>query len=200
MSKIKIVLATGNKGKYREIKAIFKNVNVEILPLSDFDNIPEVVEDGKTYHDNARKKAEVISETLNTWVISDDSGLEVDALDGAPGIFSARFAGPEQDDKQNIERLLEVLEEIPKKERGARFRCVAALARPNEETLFAEGLFEGMITKKVIGENGFGYDPVFMIPELKKTAAEISIEEKNKLSHRSKAFKEMAKIVKNLLK
>ncbi|MBP3949693.1 XTP/dITP diphosphatase [Bacillus suaedae] len=183
-----VIIATLNEGKVKEFKQLFGSKNWSVKSLRDFPEVEEVVEDGQTFAENAKKKAEALSNRLGKMVIADDSGLIVDALDGRPGIYSARYAGEEKDDKANIDKVLNELADLPSEDRTARFFCAMAVARPNEETLIYEGTCEGRITMEVIGENGFGYDPIFFIPELQKTMAELSPVQKNERSHRAKAI------------
>jgi XTP/dITP diphosphohydrolase len=187
--KLIIVIATRNNNKTKEIKEYFKDSDIDFKDLNDFGPIPEVVEDGDTFEDNAYKKASFTARVLGFPAMADDSGLCVDALDGAPGVFSARFAGEDATDK---ERTAKILEEIEGNEnRDAYFECVISLAVPTGPALTYEGKCEGKITEEPRGENGFGYDPVFFYPGFNKTFAEASIEEKSHVSHRGKALKEL---------
>lgn len=181
-----IVLATRNSGKVKEFQQLLKNFPVEIKNLNDFGPIPEVEEDGKTFDDNAYKKALFTAKALGLPAISDDSGLIVEALEGAPGVQSARYAGEKATDRANIEKLLEEME--GKDDRRATFECVISIAVPSGPALTYEGRCEGEITKKPKGTSGFGYDPVFFYPQYGKTFAELSSEEKNRVSHRGKAL------------
>ena len=184
-----LVIATRNKGKTEEIKSLLKSYPVEIKNLDDFGPIPEVVEDGDTFDDNAYKKASFTAKVLGYPALSDDSGLVVEALDGRPGVHSARYCGEEASDE---ERSLKILEEMTGVEnRTAAFECVISIAVPTGPALTYEGRCEGVITEKAAGENGFGYDPIFFYPPLKKTFAEMTREEKNQVSHRGKALKEV---------
>lgn len=185
-----IVLATKNAGKVKEFEQLLKNFPVEIKNLNDFGPIPEVEEDGKTFDDNAYKKASFTAKVLGLPAIADDSGLVVEALDGAPGVRSARFAGENATDKENIEKLLHEMEGISN--RKAAFECVISIAVPSGPALTYEGRCEGEITVKPEGTSGFGYDPIFYYPEYGKTFAEISGEEKNRVSHRGRALQEVA--------
>lgn len=185
-----IVLATHNAGKVKEFKAVLKNFPVEIRCLNDFGPIPEAKEDGETFDENAYKKALFTAKVLGLPAIADDSGLVVDALNGAPGVKSARYAGDKATDEENIQKLLKELK--GKKNRKAAFECVLSIAVPTGAALTYEGRCEGEITTAPAGESGFGYDPVFYYPPYGKTFAEISIEEKNKVSHRGKALREFA--------
>ena len=185
-----IVLATKNAGKVKEFQQLLKNFPVEIKNLNDFGPIPEVEEDGTTFDDNAYKKASFTAKVLGLPAIADDSGLVVEALDGAPGVRSARFASENATDKENIEKLLHEMEGISN--RKAAFECVISIAVPSGPALTYEGRCEGEITVKPEGTSGFGYDPIFYYPEYGKTFAEISGEEKNKVSHRGRALQEVA--------
>ena len=195
--KRKIVVATTNKGKIAELSAML-DADVEWLSLADFDNIAEVAEDGDTFAENARKKALGYAAATGCWAIADDSGLCVDALDGAPGVHSARFSGPKIEDEKrglidhrNIEKLLDLMKDVPAEKRTARFMCAICLAKPNEVLAETEGKCEGTITEEEIGKNGFGYDPVFFAPNLSKTLAQASGEEKNSVSHRGNAIRNL---------
>ena len=184
----KLVIATGNAGKVREIKAIFAGLYDEICSLKDEGIHVDVVEDGTTFAENARKKAREISLITDCDVLADDSGLCVDALGGAPGVYSARFAGTGNDDDNNA-LLIEKLKEVPFEKRTARFVCAIAVARQGEVLFTCEGESDtGLITDEPRGNNGFGYDVVFYHPELKKTFGEIDSELKNSISHRSRAL------------
>ena len=185
-----IVLATTNKGKTREINRLLKDFPVEIKNLDDFGPIPEVIEDGKTFDDNAYKKASFTARILGYPAMADDSGLCIEALNGAPGIYSARYAGENATDTDNVKKILHDLNK--KKNRNASFKCVISIAVPTGAALTYEGECKGVITKKPVGKNGFGYDPVFFYPEFNKTFAQLSIEKKGLVSHRGKALKEIA--------
>ena len=185
---MKIVLATNNKHKIREIKNILSDLSVEILTLEDFPDFPEVEETGKTFEENAILKAETICGVTGLPSMADDSGLEVDALDGAPGVLSSRFAGKHCSFQDNNRKLLSLMKDVPWERRGAKFICVVALAKNSSHIVTVKGEVRGIITFEEKGENGFGYDPVFHLPHLNKTFAQLSLEEKNKISHRAKAF------------
>lgn len=184
-----IVIATTNPGKLREVVALFDVAGVELRSLSDFDAMPEPVEDGTTFAANAAIKACFYSRLTGQWALADDSGLLVDLLDGAPGIHSARYAGIRSDDKANNAKLIDALHGIPTDRRTARFRCAAALADGDTILATAEGAIEGVIIDVPRGANGFGYDPHFLIPELGQTTAELSPAEKNRRSHRGQALR-----------
>ncbi|MDX1776145.1 MAG: XTP/dITP diphosphatase [Desulfobulbales bacterium] len=181
-----IVLATKNVGKLKEFQELLQDFPVEIKNLNDFGPIPEVEEDGATFDDNAYKKASFTAKVLGLPAIADDSGLVVEALGGAPGVRSARYAGDAATDKENIAKLLR--EMAGKQERGAAFECVISIAVPSGPALTYEGRCEGEITTAPQGGSGFGYDPVFYFPKYGKTFAEISSAEKNRVSHRGKAM------------
>jgi len=185
-----IVLATRNKGKTREITALLKDFPVEIKDLDDFGPIPEVIEDGKTFDDNAYKIASFTSRILGYPAMADDSGLCVEALGGAPGIFSARYAGENATDQDNVKKVLEDLK--GQKNRNASFKCVISIAVPTGAALTYEGECKGIIIDEPAGANGFGYDPVFFYPELNKTFAQLTIDQKAGVSHRGQALREIA--------
>ncbi|WP_088103746.1 XTP/dITP diphosphatase [Halalkalibacter urbisdiaboli] len=184
-----VIVATKNKGKVKEFSQLLSKEGVVVKSLLDYPEIPDIIEDGQTFTENAAKKAETIAEKFNSTVIADDSGLIVDALGGKPGVFSARYAGEEKDDIANMEKVLNQLLDLPDSDRTARFYCAIAVAIPNSETRIYEGACEGYITREPRGKNGFGYDPIMYIPEKEKTMAELAADEKNKISHRSKALK-----------
>jgi XTP/dITP diphosphohydrolase len=187
--KISIALATRNKGKKAEINALLADFPVEIRGLDDFGPIPSIEEDGDTFDDNAYKKASLTARYLGIPALADDSGLCVAALDGAPGVHSARYAGKDATDEQNNQKLLQALEH--QENRAAHFKCVLSLAVPNGPALTYEARCDGVISTEPRGEDGFGYDPVFFYPPLNKTFAELSQDEKNRVSHRGKALSEL---------
>lgn len=189
--KREVVIATKNAGKVKDFQQLFAPLDWEVRSLLDFPEIPEIIEDGHSFRENAAKKAEAIAAAFGKTVLADDSGLVVDALDGRPGIYSARYAGPDKDDQANNEKVLAELQGVPQEERTARFVCVIAVASPNKVTRYYEGFCEGEIALRPSGENGFGYDPIFYVPELKKTMAELSPQEKNRVSHRAEAMKQL---------
>jgi XTP/dITP diphosphohydrolase len=189
-----IVLATKNRKKIEEIKKILDVMGTapRILTLDDFPNFQDVTEDGETFEENAVKKAVAISRSTGMAAVADDSGLEVDALNGGPGVFSARFAGDTADDKANLEKLLQELKTVPDEKRGARFVCCIALASGKDVKTFF-GTVKGRIGTEPRGDNGFGYDPVFYPEGHDRTFAEMSDSEKNSMSHREAALKEFRK-------
>ncbi len=191
-----LVLATRNKDKIKEIRSILKQTGIKLRYADDFEHFPKVEEDGNSLEENAAKKASQVARSLGLFAIADDSGLEIDWLEGGPGVFSARFAGQEATYEQNNQKLLELLEGVPVEKRTARFRCVIALASPQGDVWTVEGRCEGFIAKNPRGEQGFGYDPIFVVSSLGKTFAELSPAEKNKLSHRAQALVELKKLLK----
>lgn len=195
---LEIVLATRNRDKVREIKKILNGINASLLSLDDFPGCPKVVEDRETLEANAKKKALVVSQYTKKFSLAEDTGLEVEALSGAPGVHSARFAGDNVTYKDNNRKLLKLMEKFSLGERRARFRCVAALAKPDGEVVTCEGVCEGIIALEMKGKSGFGYDPLFLLPEYSKTFAELGEEMKNKISHRARALDKMKEIINNL--
>jgi XTP/dITP diphosphohydrolase len=184
----KIVLATNNEHKIKEIKNILSDLPVEILTLQDFSGFPKVKETGKTLEENAILKAKTIYKFTKLPSVADDSGLEVDALDGAPGVLSSRFAGEGCSFQDNNIKLLQLMEKVPWEKRGAKFVCMVALAEDMNHIATVRAEVKGIIASEERGKNGFGYDPLFFIPSLGKTFAQLSSEEKNKISHRAGAF------------
>ncbi len=185
----RIIVATKNKGKMKEIRAILSDLKYEILSLDDIGLDVDVVEDGSTFQENATKKAVEIMKLCNEITLADDSGLAVDALNGAPGIYSARYSGEHGDDLQNNLLLLENMKN--ETNRNAKFICSIALAFPDGRLINVDGEFHGLIDYEMKGQGGFGYDVLFYLPEYDKTSAEISAEEKNKISHRYKALNKL---------
>lgn len=182
-----VVLATKNKGKAEEFTSLLMGVFQKIIPLRDLDSAPDIVEDGSTFRENVLKKARSISEFTQKLTLADDSGLEVEALGGCPGVFSSRYDGESARDKDNINKLLRELSGLSN--RKGRFICTLALVTPGGKEIVVEGTCEGIIIDEPRGEGGFGYDPVFFVPEMNKTFAELSSEEKNRISHRARAVK-----------
>lgn len=195
---MQILLASANKGKIRELEGMLGE-DIEVLSLSNFPDFQDIEETGRTFAENAFIKARAAGSLAGIVTLADDSGLEVDVLNGAPGIFSARFAGEPKNDDLNNEKLLSELEGISEDERTARFRCCLAIVSPEGQEILTEGTVEGRILLSPRGTGGFGYDPIFYLPELKKTMAELSLEEKNTLSHRAQAFRKAIPILKRLL-
>jgi XTP/dITP diphosphohydrolase len=194
---MKIVFASRNEGKVREIREMLEGAKVELLSLKDYPGIPPIVEDGKTFLENALKKAKIVSDFTGEIVLADDSGLSVEALNGEPGIYSARYAGEEATDDDNIDLLLSKLKNIPPQARKAFFCCALVLYCPDGRYDAFEAKWHGVIIDERRGENGFGYDPVFFVPQLGKTAAELPPDIKNKVSHRGQAFALLRKALLN---
>jgi XTP/dITP diphosphohydrolase len=210
--KYKILVATTNPGKLAEIRAMLGS-DIQWVGLSDFKGIAEIKEDGATFAENARKKALGYAKATGLWTLADDSGLVIDALGGEPGIESARFSGAKDKDRtlldrKNMAKVLKLLEGVPREKRTARFVCCMCLASPPDEwraspvkiLIETEGTLEGLITDKEIGENGFGYDPIFFVPHLNKTVAQLTTEEKNAISHRGNALRKLKPLLEELLK
>ncbi len=187
----RIIFATGNEGKLREIKEIMADSNVEVLSMKEAGILVDVVEDGNTFEENAIIKAKAIAAHTDAIVLADDSGLEVDYLDKAPGVYSARFMGEDTSYDIKNQAIIDKLDGVPKEQRTARFVCAIAAALPNGETLVTRQTMEGYIGYKAEGQNGFGYDPIFMLEEYGCSSAAISREEKNAISHRGKALRAM---------
>ena len=195
---MKIILATQNQGKLRELQELLAGEAIEVLSLRDLDDWEEVEETGVTFADNATLKARVAAEKTGLIALADDSGLEVDALQGAPGVYSARFAGEPKDDERNNDKLLQQLEGIADDQRTARFRCALAVITPEGDEFLTEGTVEGQILRERRGQDGFGYDPIFYVPEYGRTMAELTLTEKNSLSHRAQAFRKVIPIIQAL--
>lgn len=190
----KLVLATRNRDKVKEIKDLLSDTGIALKTLDDFPGAPEVEEDGATLEENAIKKAKQIADYTGLTSVADDTGLEVEYLGGRPGVFSSRYSGEGATYAENVAKLLRDLQSVPWEERGARFRCVVALCHEGE-VYTVEGVCEGVISEAPRGENGFGYDPVFYVPQYERTFAEMSSEEKNRISHRAKAFQALKRLL-----
>jgi len=202
--KRKILVASTNPGKIAELKAML-DADIQWLRLSDFSDIEEIEEDGVTFVENARKKAIGYARATGLWTIADDSGLVIDALDGAPGVKSARFSGDKETnrkllDHKNMARVLKLMEGVPKEKRTARFVCHLCLASPEKILIETEGTLEGLVAEGQIGENGFGYDPIFLVPNLNKTVAQLTREEKNAISHRGNAIRKLKPLLNKLFR
>ncbi len=193
-----IIFATKNKGKIKEIQAILGN-DYTVKSIEEIGLNIDILEDGKTFEENAIKKATEIMKITNKTVLADDSGLQIDYLNGEPGVYSARYMGEDTPYEIKNAKILELLKDIEEEKRTARFVSVIALAIPNKEPITTIGTIEGIIGYEMKGENGFGYDPIFYIPYLEKTSAQLSLEEKNKISHRGKALEQMKKILKEMM-
>ncbi|RLW69642.1 MAG: non-canonical purine NTP pyrophosphatase, RdgB/HAM1 family [gamma proteobacterium symbiont of Stewartia floridana] len=186
----RIVLASNNAGKVREINQLLASEQITVVAQKDF-NIPDAIEDGLSFVENAIKKARHASSLSGLPAIADDSGIEVDALNGAPGIYSARFAGPGASDEENLQKLLSRMEEVPEAKRTARFQCLMVYMRHSEDPtpIICQGSWEGRILFEPAGDNGFGYDPIFYVPTHDCSSAQLAPETKNSLSHRGQALK-----------
>lgn len=195
---MKILLATQNLGKVKELQELLQGEEIEVMSLRDIANWEEVEETGETFAENAALKARVAAKRSGLISLADDSGLEVDALKGAPGVYSARYAGEPKDDERNNEKLIKELEGVPEEERSGRFRCALVIATPEGEEFLTEGTVEGRIQKERRGTEGFGYDPLFYLPDFKRTMAELNVSQKNKLSHRAQAFQKAIPILREL--
>ena len=194
-----VVIATRNAGKLREIKDILAPLNLKILSLKDFPGIPEIIEDGSTFAENAAKKAREVARQTGRLAIADDSGLAVDALRGRPGVFSSRYAGEKATDEENFQKLLAEMRAIPEGKRQAAFICTIAIAPPQGKVKLLEGKCGGEIALAPRGNHGFGYDPIFFLPELGKTMAELDPEVKNRISHRARALEKLKAVLPPLL-
>lgn len=192
---MKIVIATKNEGKVKEITEMFEGMNIDLISLNHYNQAPEISEDGKNFFENALKKAKIVSEFTGETVLADDSGLSVDILNGEPGIYSARYAGDEATDEENNNKLLAKLHDVPPQKRSASFFCSLVLYKKDGNYEAFEGRWVGQIIDERRGENGFGYDPIFFVPELKLTAAELPAAIKNKVSHRGQAFAKLKKVL-----
>ena len=195
MSEAKLLLATNNKGKVREYKSMLKDLPFELVSPAELGIKTEVDEIGGSLEENAKLKATTLARESRLLVLADDSGLEVDALGGEPGRLSARYAGEGASDKDRVSYLLSRLKDVPEGKRSARFRCVIAIATPGDEVELCSGECEGVITLEPRGKEGFGYDPIFYLPGLGKTMAELTLEEKNRVSHRGRAAREAIKLL-----
>ena len=194
----KIVFATTNAGKIKEIKEILADFDVEIVSMNEMNIDVDVEENGTTFEENSLIKARAISKLTGLPALADDSGLEVDYLNGEPGIYSARYLGRDTDYDYKNNYIIDKLKDAKDEERSARFVCVISLVLPDGREFVKKGVMEGRIGYEIKGENGFGYDPIFYLPQYGKTSAEISAEEKNKISHRGKALREMKELIASL--
>ena len=193
---VKLVLASRNRGKLKELKALLNGRGFEVISLDSFEGLPEIPETGTTFKENAVIKAREAARMTGNICLADDSGLEVDYLHGAPGVFSSRFAGPQKDDSANNEKLLKLLEGVPREHRTARFKCVVAVASPDGYVVeTVEGVCEGSIGFEPKGNHGFGYDPIFIVADKGCTMAELDPEIKNSISHRAKALKKAVPVL-----
>lgn len=195
---MRLLIATGNSGKLRELKQLLASSGLEIIGLDQFNNPPKVVEDGRSFEENAVKKAVTLARFSACPTLADDSGLCVDALNGAPGIYSARYAGSGADDAANNARLLRELAGLERTERRAHFYCSIALAWPDGRFQTVNGRVDGFILDEPRGTEGFGYDPLFLVPEYGKTMAELSASVKNRISHRGQALQRILPLLNNM--
>jgi len=197
-SKLKLLLATNNRGKVEEYRSLLSDLPLELLTPENIGTLIDIEETGTTYEENARLKAVALARASKLVALADDSGLEVDFLKGEPGIRSSRYAGQGASDADRVKYLLKKLDGVPWKERGALFRCIIAVAAPDGRVEFCSGICEGIITIAPCGELGFGYDPIFYFPELKKTMAELPMDVKNRVSHRGKAARQVPDVLRKL--
>ena len=194
-----IIIATKNKGKAKDFEALFNPLGYEVKTLHDVAEEMEIEETGTTFEENALLKATSLANHLQSMVIADDSGLEIDALDGRPGIYSARYAGEAKSDEANIDKALKELEGTKESERTARFVCAIAVASPNKEPFTVRGTCEGFIGTERKGTNGFGYDPIFYVPSEQKMMAELTAEQKGAISHRGNAIKKLSFVLEDII-
>jgi XTP/dITP diphosphohydrolase len=195
-----VVLATRNRHKGAELAELLADLPFRIRTMDEFPDVPDVVEDGETCEANAVKKARAVSDATGLLAVADDTGLEVDALGGRPGVYAARYAGMQATYEDNWKKLLREMTGVPRDRRTAHFVTVAAVASPSDVVAVTTGRLDGLIAEEPVGERGFGYDPVFYVPELGKTLAELSGEEKNRISHRAKAFAQVRDLLQNMLR
>jgi len=196
----RILVATRNLGKLREVRDFFSDLGLEVVGMAELPDARDVVEDGSSFLENARKKARALAADFGCVALADDSGLEVDALGGLPGVRSARYAGERATDEENNRKLLQALNSLGTQDRKARFRCVMVLAAPDGREWISQGTWEGEIAKAPRGSGGFGYDPVFLLPEEGRTVAELSLEEKNSRSHRAQALRGIRGVLLEILR
>ncbi len=194
-----VIIATQNIGKAKEFEHIFDQYQIQVKSLRDLNDPIDIIEDGETFEENALIKAKAIASKYHALVIADDSGLAVDVLNGRPGVYSARYAGEGRDDQANIDKVLSELEGVESKNRTARFVCALALVTPDGKEYVVRGECEGQILTECRGHEGFGYDPIFYLPSLEKTMAEIPKSEKNVLSHRAEAFKKLQQVLMDII-
>jgi XTP/dITP diphosphohydrolase len=195
---MRFVVASANKGKIQEIKKVLEGTSLEVISMAEAGFNDEIDETGVTFEENAMIKAETIARKVDAIVMADDSGLEVDALNGAPGVYSARYAGPGATDMDRVIKLLGELSEVPDEKRQGRFVSAIAVVLPDGRSFIVRGTCEGIIAREPSGSNGFGYDPIFYMPEFNCTMAELSIEEKNQISHRGRALVKMVEKLREL--
>jgi len=197
--RLELIVATRNKGKIREIREALKGLGLQIYSLGDFPDVPEIGEDGKSFVENALKKARFYSKYFGKLTLADDSGIEVDGLNGLPGIYSARYAKEGATSRENNQKLLRAMHGLAVSKRGARFKCVIAVVSHKGKKVLAEGSCRGRIGFKEKGKKGFGYDPLFILPKFGKTMAELSLKEKDAISHRGKALRKIRRVIRSLM-
>lgn len=188
---MRLIIATGNEDKVREIDEILEGTGFEAISMKQAGFNPDIVEDGKTFEENALKKAMAVHELSGEYVMADDSGLCIDALDGAPGIYSARFCGEDSTYEEKFKKIFEMLADVPEEKRTAQFVCAIAVVKPDGSSFTVRGECRGVLHEKPAGENGFGYDPIFYVPEFGMTTAQMDPEVKNSISHRGRALRAM---------
>lgn len=188
---MRLIIATGNEDKVREIDEILEGTGFEAISMKQAGFNPDIVEDGKTFEENAIKKAMAVHELSGEYVMADDSGLCIDALDGAPGIYSARFCGEDSTYEEKFKKIFEMLADVPEEKRTAQFVCAIAVVKPDGTSFTVRGECRGVLHEKPAGENGFGYDPIFYVPEFGMTTAQMDPEVKNSISHRGRALRAM---------
>lgn len=193
-----LILASGNQGKIAEFQRLLEGLDIQVHSMKAYPEIGDIVEDGATFAENALIKARTVCQATGKAALADDSGLMVDALDGAPGIYSARFAGEQHDDAANNAKLLRLLQDVEDGARSGRFFCAIAIVLPDGREYTVEGVCPGVILRELKGQGGFGYDPLFYVPEMDKTFAELSMEEKNRISHRGRANRKAVEILRQL--
>lgn len=196
---MELVLATTNPDKQEELVSLLRDLGYTIRTMDEFDSVPRVIEDGETCQANAMKKATALARHTGMLALADDTGLEVEALGGRPGVYAARYAGEEATYEDNWRKLLRELEGVPADKRVARFLTAVAIAEPTSQVEVVEGVLDGRITESPSGTEGFGYDPVFLVPELGKTLAQLTLEQKNKISHRARALAKAKEVLKSKL-
>lgn len=192
---VEILVATQNRGKIREIQHALRGLGFRVYGVTDFLNVPKIEEDGTTFAENALKKGRFYSQFFGKLTIADDSGLEVNALKGLPGVRSSRYAGEKASDGENNRKLLAEMDDIPSSKRGARFRCAMAIVSIEGKEAVTEGICKGRIGFKPVGKKGFGYDPLFILSRDRRTMAQLSVKEKNRVSHRGKALRKLRKLI-----
>lgn len=192
---MRIVIATGNKDKVREINELLEGTDFEAVSMKEAGITCEIVEDADSFKGNALIKAQTVAKFTDDYVLADDSGLCIDALDGAPGIYSARFCGKDSTYPEKFNKIFEMLKDVPDEERTAHFTCAIAVVRPDKTSFTVEEYFEGVLQEKPEGLNGFGYDPIFYVPQYGMTSAQMSPEQKNRISHRGKALRKAVELI-----